>query len=291
MGYNVKRRIGRHDFLKLLAEQIPIKEIAKKLKKGRPALYRMRERLVKDGLLNEDYSFSNNGFKLLEKDALLSQNVSRRNVIRLHNVAVVVKLAGKPSNWDSRRETWRSFRKGTVWSLKSGDFTEVKLLEGVRVRTTPSSVIIYFGEVWCDEPTEAKNRLFAMAYPAISLVEKELKVRLHRSGTWVFSTAQQEFAMVKNGLAVELCKAGFKVRVSDLEGRTRVVVDESLGFGELETPNAIRGEGDALALKGLFEDVAVFGLSMRELNSRLESLEHFTFKASNKPEGERREVG
>jgi len=50
------------------------------------------------------------------------------------------------------------------------------------------------------------------------------------------------------------------------------------------------GEGDALALKGLFEDVAVFGLSMRELNSRLESLEHFTFKAGNKQSEDRREL-
>lgn len=271
---NVTNRVKRAVFLRLLAEFTPMREIAKKLNRSTVSLYRMRTRMVRDGLLNRDFSFSLTGLKALEKDALLAQNVTRRNVTRLHNTAVVVDIARKPADWDSRRENWCIQKGGRKWLLASGMFNEIKVTDTIRVRTTPSSVIIYLGEIWAVDPVEAKNELFSLALPAILMIEKQMRVGLHKHGTFSFRTTQQEIAFVKNRLAMELCKAGFKVKIHDMQGRLRVLVDASLGFGELEAPNAIKGENDAIALKENFEDLVVYGFSLRGLHSRLEALEH-----------------
>jgi hypothetical protein len=125
----------------------------------------------------------------------------------------------------------------------------------------------------------------------IRLIERELKVKLHKQGSFVFRTVQQELASVKNSLAIPIAKAGFNVRVEDMNGRTRVLMDRSLGVMELETPNAIHGEDDMVAVNGLFEDVVLNGLSLRELSSRIEGVENIILRQSNKSDEPRREVG
>ena len=190
-------------------------------------------------------------------------------------------------------------REGHKWRLKSGTLTEVRLSDSLRVRTTPSSVILYFGEVYAMDCQEAKNQLFSLALAAITRVEGELKVRLHRD-KWgfMFRTTQQEFALLKNGLAQEIMAAGCSLKVEDMSGKTRLLVDQSLGFAELEAPNAIHGEDDMQAVKGFLEETVVWGLSLRRENSRndgqdarLELLEKAVFDKRVKPSEDRREVG
>lgn len=278
---------------------MPIIQIAKKLKVSTVSLYKFRARLVKDKLLNPDFSFTQAAFNLMEKGALLSKNVTSQNVTRLHNTAIVVKIARRPKFWEEQRERWMLLKGGRKWRLKSGALTEVRLSDTLRVRTTPSSVIFFFGEIYAKDPTDAKNQLFNLTLAAISLVESELKVSLYREKwNFVFRTTQQEFAFLNNGLAKEIVKSGFNLKVVDHAGRTRILVDQSLGLPELEAPNAIHGEDDARAVKSFLEDAVVWGLSLRGEHNRNESqdariaqLEKAVFDKRVKANDERREVG
>ncbi len=87
----LKRLLHRVDLLKELSKPAAsIKEIAKRLVQSERAVQRIRQSLVKDGLLNQDGTLTTSGIILLEKYGVLSDNVRSGNVLRLH--AVVVRL-------------------------------------------------------------------------------------------------------------------------------------------------------------------------------------------------------
>lgn len=288
MRHKKVKRIGnRARVLSLISSFTTIEDIAHKLRVVPSAIYRLRNRLVKDGLLNSDYTLTKTGSEVMQKGLMLLDNVSGRNVIRLHNVGVSVKLASVPFDWNGRRERWVKSLGGKTWELNHSSLSEARVLDWLRVRTTSSSVVLYFGDVYADSPLDAKNKLFELFESACFQVERSLKVRLQKKGVWEFKTASQEFAFVKNEVAVELGKAGFDLRVKDLQGRTRLIVDASLGYRELETKNIITGEADAFLVHEDMEDLVVKGITRKGLLARIEALEGNSYV---KTDSERLEV-
>lgn len=282
----VQNSVKRAQFLKCLVNFKSIKEAARILRKSEFSLYKMRERLVDRNYLNADFSLTDKGLNAIKEVPI---NLNKVQLIRLHNVGLVAGLVFVPMNWDERREKWAIEAGGRSWKVPSGMFSEVRVLDWLRVRTTPSSVVIYFGDIYADDPVSAKNKLFDLSVAAVRRVEKLLGIRLHRRGEFILRTGQQHFGFVKNDLARELISAGYKVRIQDMTGKTRVMVDDSYGFQELETPHAVKGEDDARKVHALLEDVVVNEFSLREFAGRLEALEAFAFRPVREV-GVRREV-
>lgn len=292
----LKRLLHRVDLLKELSEpDASIKETAKRLVQSERAVQRMRQRLVKDGLLNQDGTLTTSGINLLEKYGALSDNVRAGNVLRLHAVIARLVPLAIPRHWDARRERIIGF-KVKSWKPAAWTETEFRISDDLRVRTTPKSVLLHLPDFFGTDGRECKRRLLDFMEKAVPEVERLLGVKFRSKREFTFTISQQHFAMMKSTLADFFGTEEDLLRVLDEKGRLRVIVDASKGIFELEAVNKNWSEEDYDRMQRLIEDVVVKEAPlpseiMAELKEVKELLSQFLNTGSKPPMGGRPELG
>jgi len=128
--------------------------------------------------------------------------------------------------------------------------------DGNTIRLFKDAVEVYINHsFYSDAVDDARKDGFDYAFRFFSKLEKRLKILLVRQGSQNIKLVKQHFSEVNNEFAEDLNAKKEKFAIKGSDGKTWLLVDNSMNLNELETIHTDRAEQDMNKIKPFFDDL------------------------------------
>lgn len=208
------------------------KEIAKARRKSIRATYKVLNNLLDKGFVRKigtDFLLSQSSKKALAVSATKVQNK-----VRLHDVKVRIKILNKFSQEKIKLLLMNHFKTKTI-QLKNNQQIIFNLSQ-IECAVTTRSVILTMPSIIADTPIQATSELMEMVFSMIPKLENRLNIVLMKEGYLNTEILSQHYAMIENAMAKLYNQEGKKFVIYDpVDGKPRIIMDNSFGLNELET--------------------------------------------------------
>ena len=258
---NVKNNVKRARVLDLLNNGANPSNIAQDLRTSLVAVYRLIQRMKKDGLLSSDNQLTEAGNNHVKKYLAISSDVKfniKQNVIRLHNVQVTINILNKPQNYDYRKNNIIKFKvKNYKTTNLKYNWKEEFVMNEVKVKTNINSIEIFPNDIYAETQQHAAKRLMDIIFSIISKLENLHKITLIKDGYCNIRISRQHYALVRNQLAkfYRNEQKGNTFRIFDeVDGKARLTMDISKG-PEFEAEHPSKSPADIDKCQVWFKDL------------------------------------
>lgn len=192
------------------------------------------------------------------------------NTSRGHAWQFTIKIPKKLSK-TQRRKCLDHF--GIGWS-ETGAPTwkgEKFKVKGWTVWFTPKSVVCWYPKEKSIFSNDAREAFVEAAYRARTEVWQKaervlgLSLRDSKSDEYEFKTDKEHYALIKNQDAQFITDDGIKLYIHDVDGKLRIMVDESHGVAEFEAVKQGKAQTDAEKLKANYASVVDTGMTYHDV--------------------------
>lgn len=261
MTRNVKKNVKRARVLDLISTGSRPTSIANILNISETAVYRLMQRMKKDGLLTSEKEITEQGSEHIKKFMAVSSDVKfniKENDIRLHNVQITIRILNKPKGYD--------YRKNNLISMKVHDYKVTNLINNYKeqfivnnvvVKTNIDSIEIFPQEIYAPNEQQATKRLMDIVFEVIKRIENLHHIILVKNNYCNIRISKQHYALVRNQLS-RLYRTEHKGTVfrvfDDEDGKVRLTIDISQG-PEFEAEHPTKSPSDINKCQDYFKDV------------------------------------
>lgn len=256
----IKRNKKRAKVLGYLGDFLFVPQIARILHCKENGIYRIIQRMVKDGLITDTKRKlpTKKGYEFVKNWYMLSENVKdlKPNTIRLHKIQFDISILNEQRDWNKKRKekvTKIELNNYKEWTINESFFQQF-YVEEVYVRLNNKGVSITLSEINAPTSFEAKNIAINKLYELLPKIERMFNIKLMEGGVCNVFISDQHNALILNELAKFFYEARFDLKIYDEVGNLRAVADRSKGYSELEFVSSFFSEGDASEVKELIKD-------------------------------------
>ena len=265
--YGVWLERNRAEVLQMLSDDYKISHIALIKNCTTTAIYRIRKRMIKDGLLTQDNKLTDQGFNTVKKGIVKGDDVkfnnvklyNKRDVIDVNDLHITVKILDKPKGYDYRKNNLIAMKVGgyKITDLKN-NYKEQFLVNDVTVKTNIDSIEIFPSRIIEETPYEVTKRMMDIVFDVIKKVENLHKILLIKENYCNISISEQHWELTKNEMAkiYKIEDKGDVFRVFDkVDGKVRLVVDFSHKKPNFEGEHYSKAPHDIKVSKPYFDDL------------------------------------
>src|SRR3990167_1645082 len=285
---DVARKLNRAEVLGMFQNGYKPKHIAQKNNVKLSSIYKLRARLIKDKLMDENNTLTSSGNAYVHKFLAISHDVhffneNNANWIDVNKLHVTIKILGKPKGYD--------YRKNNLIAMKVRNYKQIDLkhhyqeqfyITNIGVRTNVDSVEIFLPEkerIIARNRQDATRQIFDIIFDVKKKVENLYPgLQLTKENYLNLSISENEYELIKNELAkiYKVDEEGEKFKVFDTkDGKVRVEVDFSPGKdwmhgrANLEAKHYSKASEDIGIIQPLFDDLGNKAKPFfREINPR-----------------------
>lgn len=241
-----------YELLKFLSQFLTIKQISEQRKTSKTAVYKGIYLLLNKGLIRKigkSYELTDEGMNRLNSFIKLS------NTIRLHNLAIKVKILNKPKNWDLMRSKIVEIRNLSKNVDLTNNSYQIHSFKNLKVKTTTNSVIFYLPSIYGLNTDICLSEALDMVFRAIPKVESIFKLNLVKDRKVNIEIISQHYAKLQDSLAKIYHKEGNKLYIKDDLGKIWLICDFSFKVDELETIDSLTAKEDMDTVKDFLNDL------------------------------------
>lgn len=246
-GKKVKKR-GKNTYvlsqkevkiLRLLAFNLPIKNIAKQLKLSQKTIYKHFNRFCENKLITKFRELTIRGKKSC-------QHHSCNPIFSLHNVKIKVEI---PSIYHDKykKNRYRILKlKKISYEKKDSNIYDFPFfsVDRANVRANPNCFIIHLPEILEETPQKCTNIMMDLLFEYITKLEKIYRLSLIKDERLNISIISNDYAHIHNALAKKYRNDKNCFYLYGEDKKLRLIIDFSDGVDELEAVHPYYAEPD-----------------------------------------------
>ena len=286
-AYGEWQKYNRATVLDMISKGYKIDHIALIKNCSPTSIYRLRKRMINDGLLTEDNDLTDEGFNIVKKNVVKGDDVksydvklyNQRDIIDFNNLHLTVRILSKPKGYDYRKNNLISMkvRDYKVTHLQN-NYKEQFVINDVVVKTNIDSIEIFPSRIIGQTPYEVTKKMLNIVFDVIKRVENLHNIQLIRDNYCNITISEQHMELVRNELAkiYRMEDRGDIFRVFDeQDGRVRLVVDFSNNKPNFEAEHYSKAPHDINTVKPYFDELGDRGRDFFLQLSPREREKHF----------------
>lgn len=241
-----------YELLKYLSQFLTIKQISILRKTSRTAVYKGIYSLLNKSLIRKigkSYELTDEGF------SRLNSFIKSSNQIRLHNLAIKIKILNKPNNWDLMRSKIVEIRNLSKQVDLTNNSYQIHSFKSLKVKTTTNSIIFYLPSIYGSNTDICLSEALEMTFKAIPKVESIFKINLIKDRKVNIEIISSHYAKLQDSLARIYHNENNKLYVKDESGKVWLIADFSFKVDELETIDNLRSKEDMDTVKEFLNDL------------------------------------
>lgn len=243
---------NEYELLKCFSQFMNVKEISKYRKVSKTAIYKGRDKLINKGFLRsvgKNFELTDEGF------SRLNSFIQSSNLIRLHNLAIKIKIINKPNNWDLMRSKIVELRNLSKEVKLNNNSYQIHSFQSIKVKTTNNSIIFYLPSIYGKDTDTCLREGLEMTFKAIPKIESMFKVLLIKDRKANIEIISNHYAKLQDSLAKIYHSEKNKLYVKDESGKVWLICDFSFKVDELETIDTINAKEDMDTVKDFLNDL------------------------------------
>jgi len=258
------------EILYAISKFLTSSQIAKYRKTSRTAVFKTLNVLLNKGLVNK---IERGVYELTPKGRRgLANLIGFTNRIRLHSLAIKVKILESKANWGLKRNNLlnlTNFNKKV--SLNNTDY-EILNISNVKIKTTTQSVIFYLPSFYDSTIEGATSQAMNLFFDTIPKVENLFKIKLTKDRKLNMEIISQHYAKLNDALAKLYRKKGDKLFIHGEDGKVWIIADYSFSTDELETVHTINAKEDMETVSRFFNDLRKNPATISQLSGMIQQV-------------------
>ena len=277
--------------LEMFRNNMPISDIAKKMKCTKTNIYQRSYTLIREGYMTKDFRtfyLTPKGINTVKSYLMVSHKVKFNQALkpdtsRLHNLQFTCNILKKPSTWNQMRQQILRSHKIDFSVARLKCKIEIFHYENVEIRTTPNNVLILLPNLFYETPQKTKIEALKILRNVMPKIESLFKISLEKPRKVSIEISKQHNALIYNEIAKQFLEKNMEFRIFNEEGRQIAVADDSLGMKELEFIHPIDSEEHATLMQQEISNI-ITGKNKefrKKILDKLEKLEQIRFDSKN----------
>jgi len=263
--------------LRAIQKHSDLKTAAKSIETKYQTLYKRAILLEKVGLVHSVKAGNRRTWGLTEwgREYLIkppSWGAGEVKLTRLHANAFTFEILNKPDNWDTQKPKIMMQHGTEIKQIRLNNNTQEFLyFFDTTAKVTTKKVIIYINDVYGKNAAECDTgaiKKLSKVFPKYERKLKRMGVTIRKPSYGVSAANTAHYAKEHNRFAEVAHESGGTILVRDrVDGKRRVISDESKGYPELEAVHPSKSRDDIDAIERLLE-----GALERDVFSELDTI-------------------
>lgn len=194
------------------------------------------------------------------------------NKLRLHNLAIKLKILSSSQNWEKKRPLiFRLTHFNRNVDLYNNSY-QLLSYSNIKVKTTNRSIILYLPSYYGDTTEECFRQALDSMFWAIPIIENDLKITILKDRKMSMEIISQEYARLQDALARIYKIQGNSFYVYDENNELRIISDFSFKINELDAVHPKYAKEDMDAIHPFLLDLIKFPTTFSEIKDNLREI-------------------